>query len=78
MERPTSRETLAALHNLVDEARARHDETMAVLLSGVELYARLGREYELLEVMRKFATEIQPVVDNTPSADDLRRLYERD
>ena len=51
---------------------------MAVLLAGVELYSRLGREYELLEVMRKFASEIQPAVDNTPSAEELRRLYERD
>jgi hypothetical protein len=78
MERPTSGETLAALRKLVDESRARQDETMAVLLSGVELYARLGREYELLEVMRKFALEIQPAVNNTPSAEELRRLYERD
>jgi hypothetical protein len=78
MERPTSGETLAALRKLVDESRARKDETMAVLLAGVELYSRLGREYELLEVMRKFASEIQPAVDNTPSAEELRRLYERD
>ena len=78
MERPTSPETLAALRDLSVQARARQDEPMAVLLSGLELYARLGREYELLEIMRNFAADIQPAVENTPSADELRQWYERD
>ena len=45
MEPPTSSETLATLRDLIVQARARQDESMAVLLSGFELYAGLGREY---------------------------------
>ena len=78
MEYQTSPETIEALQNLVELASSRGDETMAVLLSGVLLYARLGREYELLQVMRNFATEVGPAVENTPSAADLRKLYERE
>ena len=77
MNQPTSAETLQALKQLTALARSRGDETMAVLLSGVQLYAELGREYELLDVMRSFAAEIQPVVEGTPSAEQLRQLYDR-
>jgi hypothetical protein len=49
-----------------------------MLLGGVEMYVAVGREWELLEVMRKFAHEAQEMVRNTPSADELRELYGRD
>jgi hypothetical protein len=49
-----------------------------MLLAGVEVYASVGREWELLETMRKFAHEAEDMVRNTPSAADLRRLYERE
>jgi hypothetical protein len=78
MDQPTSQETLAALRRLRDEARERGDETMAVLLSGIDLYASLEREYELLEIMRRFAQEMQQAVENTPTAHELKELYERD
>ena len=78
MEKPTSSVTLEALRELIYKARGRGDETMAVLLSGVALYATLGREFELLEQMREFAMNIEPAVENTPSADQLRDLYNRE
>jgi len=49
-----------------------------MLLAGVEVYASVGREWELLETMRKFAHEAEDMVRNTPTAADLRRLYERE
>jgi hypothetical protein len=48
-----------------------------MLLAGVDLYASVGREWELLEVMRKFAHDSEEMVRNTPSAAELKRLYER-
>ena len=78
MTPPVSRETLESLRRVRDEARQRGDETMAVLLSGIELYATLGKEDELLEVMRTFADSMRPIIENTPSAADLKQLYERD
>ena len=51
---------------------------MAVLLSGIELYATLGREYELLEVMKRFAEDMREAVENTPTAAQLKVLYERE
>ena len=50
---------------------------MAVMLAGIEVYVSLGREIELLDLMRKFEAEIRPAVEGTPSADDLERLYRR-
>ena len=78
MDQPTSPETLAALRKLRDAAQGRGDEAMAVLLSGIELYARLGREYELIEVMKQFADEIRPAVENTPTAEELQALFDRE
>lgn len=64
-----------ALRRLKQEARARGDETFSVLLSGLDLYISLGREFELIETMRHFAEEIRESVENTPTAADLERLY---
>jgi hypothetical protein len=77
MHEPTSPETLAALRQLIQHAREAGDETMAVLLAGIELYATLGREYELLETMKRFAEDMREAVENTPSAAQLKELYER-
>jgi hypothetical protein len=38
-----------------------------MLLAGVEVYASVGREWELLETMRKFAHEAEDMVRNTPN-----------
>jgi hypothetical protein len=75
MTPPTSPESLAGLRRLREEARARGDEAFSVLLSGLELYLSLGREFELLESMRAFAEEIKGAVENTPTAAELERLY---
>jgi hypothetical protein len=76
--RPTSKESLEELRNLHHEAGERGDDCFALLLAGVELYVRSGHELELLEMMRSRAEDMREAVENTPSADELRRLFERD
>jgi len=49
-----------------------------MLLAGVDLYVAVGREWELLEVMRKFAHDSEEMVRKTPSAAELKKLYEQD
>jgi hypothetical protein len=75
--RPTSDESLDSLRKLYYEVAERNDECLSLLVAGVELYVRAGREFELLEIMRSHAEDMRDAVENTPSAEDLRRLYER-
>ena len=75
---PPHPDSLTGLRRLREEVSERGDECLAMLLAGVEVYASVGREWELLEIMRKFAHEAEEMVRNTPSAADLRRLYERE
>lgn len=75
---PPHPDSIASLRRLRAEASERGDECLAMLLGGVELYVSVGREWELLEIMRKFAHEAEEMVQNTPSASELKRLYERD
>ena len=75
---PVTPESHEALRRFRQEAQARGDETFAVLLSGLDLYITLGREFELLEHMRHFAAEMRESVENTPTAADLERLYRRE
>jgi len=75
---PPHPDSLTGLRRLREEVNERGDECLAMLLAGVEVYASVGREWELLETMRKFAHEAEEMVRNTPSAADLRRLYERE
>ena len=49
-----------------------------MLLAGVDMYTAVGREWELLEIMRKFAHDSEEMVRNTPSAAELKKLYERE
>lgn len=76
--RPTSEESLDDLRRLRDLARERGDDHLAVLLAGIDMYASMGREFELLEIMKQFADEMKEAVENTPTAADLKRLFERD
>jgi hypothetical protein len=76
--RPTSKESLEELRKLHREAEARGDDCFALLLAGVELYVRSGHELELLEIMRSRAEDMREAVANTPSAEELRRLFEQD
>jgi hypothetical protein len=65
-----------ALRRLRKQVKERGDECLATLLAGVEMYIAVGREWELLEIMRNFAHDAEEMVHNTPSAADLQRLYE--
>ena len=73
---PTSQDSLARLRSLIEDAEQRNDRCLAVLLAGVELYVGAGRELELLELMRQHAEDFREAVENTPTAQDLRRLFE--
>jgi hypothetical protein len=75
---PPHPDSIAALHRLREEVKNRGDECLAMLLAGVDLYTTIGREWELLEIMRKFAHDAEEMVRNTPTAADLKRLYERE
>jgi hypothetical protein len=66
------------LRRLREEVRERGDECLALLLAGVDVYTSVGREWELLETMRKFAHEAEEMVHNTPTAAELKRLFERE
>jgi len=74
---PPHPESLTGLRRLQQEVKQRGDECLAMLLAGVDLYASVGREWELLETMRKFAHDAEEMVHNTPSAAELKKLYER-
>ena len=60
------------------EIAERGDGHLALLLAGVELYAVLGREFDLLDVMRSFAHDMHQAVEGTPTVRDLEQLFERD
>jgi len=76
--RPTSPESLESIRLLRQEVEERGDRRLALLLAGVELYATLGREFELLEIMRAFAHEMHEAVKGTPSAHELEELFNRE
>jgi hypothetical protein len=75
---PPNPDSIADLRRLRHEVSERGDDCLALLLAGVDMYVSIGREWELLEVMRKFAHEAEDMVRNTPSAAELRRLYEQE
>jgi hypothetical protein len=75
---PPHPESLKGLNRLREEVHARGDECLGMLLAGVEVYTSVGREWELLEVMRKFAHDAEDMVRNTPSAAELKKLFERE
>ena len=78
MWRPTSPESLELLRRTRHEIAERGDSRLALLLAGVELYAALGREFDLLEVMRAFAHDMHQAVEGTPTVRELEQLFERD
>ena len=75
---PSSEGSLESLRRLRHEIAERGDERLALLLAGVELYAVLGREFELLEVMRAFAQDMHEAVEGTPSIKELEELFHRE
>ena len=75
---PPHPESINGLRRLQREVKQRGDDCLAMLLAGVDVYAAVGREWELLEVMRRFAHDAEEMVQNTPSAAELKKLYERE
>jgi len=75
---PPHPESFMGLRRLREEVNQRGDECLALLLAGVDMYTSIGREWELLEIMRKFAHEAEGMVRDTPSAAELKKLYERE
>jgi hypothetical protein len=75
---PPHPESITGLRRLYEEVRERGDQCLAMLLAGVEMYTAVGREWELLETMRTFAHDAEDMVRNTPSAAELKELYERE
>jgi hypothetical protein len=73
---PPHPESLIALRRLREEVLQRGDECLGLLLAGVDVYTSVGREWELLEIMRKFAHDAEDMVRNTPTAAELKKLYE--
>jgi hypothetical protein len=76
--RPTNPDSLELLRQATREIAERGDHRLALLLAGVELYAVLGREFDLLEIMRSFAHDMQQAVEDTPTVRQLELLFERD
>ncbi|MGP0071475.1 MAG: hypothetical protein ACLPWF_06030 [Bryobacteraceae bacterium] len=76
--RPTSPDSLELLRRLRREVATRGDENLALLLAGIELYATLGCELELLEIMRAFAHEMHEAVQGTPTIKQLEELFNRE
>jgi len=74
---PPDPDSIAGLRRLHDEVSKRGDQCLAMLLAGIDMYIAVGREWELLESMRKFAHEAQEMVQNTPTAAQLKELFER-
>jgi hypothetical protein len=74
---PTSDESLELLRRLRHQVAERGDSNLALLLAGIELYATLGREFELLDVMRTFAHDMHEAVEGTPTIKELEELFNR-
>ncbi|MCC6391292.1 MAG: hypothetical protein IT167_11875 [Bryobacterales bacterium] len=75
---PPHPDSIAGLRHLREEVAQRGDQCLALLLAGLDVYTSLGREWELLEIMRRFAHDAEDMVRNTPSAAELKKLYEGD
>lgn len=75
---PASPDSVEELRQLRARAAQRGDDCLATLLAGVDLFVALGRELEILELMRQPAHDLRDAVENTPAAQDLKRLYDMD
>ena len=75
---PPHPDSIAGLRRLQKEVSQRGDECLALMLAGLDMYVSIGREWELLEIMRRFAHDSVDMVRNTPTAAELKKLYEQD
>ena len=74
---PISEDSRHELLSLRDRAERRGEERLCLLLTGVDLYLSIGREVELLEMMRDYAEGLRDAIEGTPSAKELERLYQQ-
>jgi hypothetical protein len=74
---PISEDSKHELLSLRDRAQRRGEECLSLLLTGIDLYLSIGREVELLEMMRDYAEQMRDVIEGTPSAKELEQLYQR-
>ena len=74
---PISEDSRHELLSLRDRAQRRGEERLALLLTGLDLYLSIGREVELLEMMRDYAEQMRDEIEGTPSAKELEQLYQR-
>ena len=72
---PISDESRHDLLELRDRAHHRDERCFATLLTGIDLFLSLGKEIELLEMMRDYADHMRDAIENTPSAQELEELY---
>lgn len=72
---PISENSRHELFELRDRAQQRGDDCLAILLTGIDLYASIGKEIELLEMMRDYADHMRDAIEHTPSANELEELY---
>lgn len=72
---PISEDSRHELLQLRDRAHRRGENCLTLLLSGVDLYLSIGKEIELLEMMRDYAENMREAIQNTPSAKELEELY---
>jgi hypothetical protein len=72
---PVSDPSRHELLKLRDRAQERGDDCLAILLTGVDLYVSIGKEIELLEMMRDYADHMRDAIEHTPSAKELEELY---
>jgi len=75
---PSSEDSIELLRRLRRQVAERGVQRLALLLAGIELYAVLGREFELLEIMRTFAHDMHEAVEGTPSIKELEELFNRE
>ena len=73
--RPISEESRHELLALRDRTHRRGEECLSILLTGIDLYLSIGKEVELLEMMRDYADQMREAIEGTPSAKELEQLY---
>jgi hypothetical protein len=73
--RPISEESRHELLALRDRTQRRGEECLSILLTGIDLYLSIGKEVELLEMMRDYADQMREAIEGTPSAKELEQLY---
>lgn len=72
---PISEDSRHRLLELRDRVHRRGEDCLAILLTGVDLFVSIGKEIELLEMMRAYADHMRDAIEHTPSAKELEDLY---